>query len=546
MTGNFDFMLLPIPFLSIRFLFCFWLVPHGSALANEEGFPRVVQIETGLLEGVANQEKSVTCFKGIPYAQPPVGDLRWREPKPPQAWEGVRKATAFGASCPQIPSTFTPPYTAEFAVTNAMSEDCLFLNVWTPAQSDSEKLAVLVYLHGGSGTRGSGSIPLYDGESLAKKGIIVVTINFRLGLFAGMGHPELSKESPHGVCGNYGMLDMIAALTWVKQNIAAFGGDPAKVTVCGQSSGCMALHYLTISPLAKGLFRSAIAVSFPYDYVTKPHSVGNVWQKEQHGLQFAAAKKAESIAALRKIPAMDLIAPDPAVESFTRAVLESSMNTDGWCFPVDYPKALEQGLVADIPVLTGITSDDFGPPAAFLKTTASTFAQEIKAVFGTKAEAFSLAKEEFLDLCPVTSDQDARTMLKRTQVEYRSASVFHWAQSRGKTAKSPVYGYVFTQAIPWPERPNFGAFHSSDLVYSFNNLDQMERPWKGQDKAVAEEVSSYWVNFVKSGDPNGDGLPMWKPLSPRAAEVMMLGAESVLRPVADEFRMAFYLKLFQK
>ena len=270
--------------------------------AAESNLRDVVRIKSGLLKGVVDAERDVAAFKGIPYAAAPVGRLRWREPQPPATWEGVRNADSFGASCTQPLNNCAPPYTAEFSVTDATSEDCLFLNVWTPARSASDRLAVLVYIHGGAGIRGSGSVPVYDGEALAKKGIVVVTINFRLGILGGMGHPQLTAESPHHVCGNYGMLDIIAALKWVHENIAAFGGDPSKVTLCGQSSGCMAMHYLMTSPLTKGLFRGAIAVSFPYDYLTKQHAVGNVWQKEQQGLKFASAKKVSSIVELRKIP----------------------------------------------------------------------------------------------------------------------------------------------------------------------------------------------------------------------------------------------------
>ncbi len=502
-----------------------------------------LRIESGLVQGSMNGTGDVVSFKGIPYASPPVGDLRWREPQPAAKWDGVRKADQFGASCPQPFSTGAPPYTEEFAMRGEMSEDCLFLNVWAPAKPATDRLAVMVYLHGGSGTRGSGSIPVYDGESLARKGIIVVTVNFRLGILGGMGHPQLSKESPHKVCGNYGMLDMIAALKWVRANVAAFGGDPEKVTLCGQSSGAHAVHSLTTSPLAKGLFRGVIAVSFPYDYLTKQHAIGNVWQKEQQGLKFAAAKKVGSIEELRKIPAADLFADDPAVEPFTRAALGGGVNTDGWSFPVDYPKALDQGSVADLPTLTGITADDFGPPARRLSTTVATFGTGVESMFGEKKAAFAAIKDPYLALCPVSTAAEAREMAKRAQQEYRMASIPAWAAWRSKTAKAPAYTYFFDQAIPWPEHPEFGAFHSSDLVYGFGNLAKLNRPWTATDHRVADQVSNCWVNFVKTGNPNGDGLPEWKAFAASSPATMNLGAQPGMRAIADELRVKLYLQL---
>ena len=524
------------------FLFALFL----SAVISLQAVENPVTVGSGLVQGVLNRVTQVTAFKGIPYAAPPVGDLRWREPQPVEKWDGVRKADAFGASCPQPFSTGAPPYTEEFAMRGPMHEDCLFLNVWTPAKSASDKLAVMIYIHGGSGTRGSGSIPIYDGEQLARKGIIVVTFNFRLGILGGMGHPELTAESPHKVCGNYGMLDMIAALKWVNENIASLGGDPQKVTLCGQSSGCMAMHYLMTSPLAKGLFRGAIAVSFPYDYLTKQHSIGNVWQKEQQGLKFAAAKKMGAILELRKLPPEALFADDPAVEPFTKAALGGGVNTDGWSFLVDYPKALDQGITADVPILTGITADDFGPPAEFMKTTVATFPTVVASMFGEKKAAFSALADSYLALCSVTSDQESRAVAKRAQQEYRMASIFSWVRWRAKDAKSPVFTYLFDRAIPWPDHPEFGAFHSSDLVYAFNNLGKLDRPWTDIDRRVADELSSCWVNFVKFGDPNGSEAQAWRAFHPDKPETMTLGAKSGMREIADPQRWKFYEQLLRQ
>ena len=525
-----------------RFALLFALLQTASwstLVAAEPALDQPVRIATGLITGAATADRSVVAFKGIPYAAPPVGDLRWREPQPPAAWEGIRDGSGFGACCSQPVNTMQPPYTAEFSVAGEGSEDCLFLNVWTPARSARDRLAVLVYIHGGSGTHGSGSVAVYDGEELARKGIIVVTVNFRLGPLAGLGHPQLTAESSHHASANYGLLDMLAALRWVQANIAAFGGDAQKVTLCGQSSGCMAVHYLTASPLAKGLFRAAIAASFAYDYLTRPDAVGNLWQKEQKGLDFSRAKGAASIAELRALPAASLIAQDPAVAPFTRAVVGASVATDGWLFPRTYPDALDQGLACDVPTLTGFTHDDGGPPEAYTHATVASFTAKVP-------KAFAERKEAFLALYPVANDADARRMDKQAQLDFRAATVFFWAKRRAKAAQAPVYIYRFDQAIPWPQHPEFGAFHSSDLVYAFANLKQLDRPWTAEDDRAAAAYSSYWVNFVRTGDPNGAGLPVWRPFAADRPVILAIGATPAEIPVAEPQRLEFHRALLEK
>ena len=511
----------------------------AAARASADDLHGPIRIETGLLQGVSNQAQDVVAFKGIPYAAAPVGNLRWRGPQPPAKWEGVRKADKFGASCPQPPGSGHPPYTKDLFGDHAMSEDCLFLNVWTPARSAAEELPVLFFIHGGNYTTGSGSGNITDGEAMARKGLIVVTANFRLGIFSGLGHPQLTAESPHRACANYGLLDIIATLRWVRNNIRAFGGDPHKVTIAGQSTGAHSAHYLTASPLCKGLFRGVIAVSFPYDYLTKPHAIPNLWQKEQDGLKFAAAKKAKSLEDLRKIPAGDLVARDPAVVQAKLMHLGAGIATDGWAFPVDYPAALDRGLESDVPTLTGLTADDFGPPAKYSRTTVASFAASVPKVLAEK-------KDAFLALYPATTDQEARAMDKLAQLEHRMACVFYWAKRRAKTAKTPVYTYLFEQAVPWPEHPEFGAFHGSDLVYAFSNLPRLKRPWTEADRHVAEEVSSYWVNFVKTGNPNGANLPRWAAFHADNPATMVLGVKSAARPIAGKERLGFYRDLLEK
>ena len=508
------------------------LAPLAALRAAGLDLCKPIRIETGYLEGVSNPENDVVVFKGIPYAAPPVGNLRWREPLPAVKWDGVRKADKFGASCPQPPSP-SGKQPAE------MSEDCLFINVWTPAKPAEDKLAVLFFIHGGMGVFGSGNL---DGTELARKGIIVVSVNYRLGLFAGMGHPELTAESPHHTCGTYGMLDLIAALRWVQTNIAAFGGDAAKVTIAGHSSGASAMHYLVSSPEAKGLFRGAIGVSFGYDYLMKPQTIPFIRQKEENGLAFAKLKNCSSLEELRKIPAMDLVASGAEAAKAKLYHLGSGAARDGWAFPVTYGEALDTGLASDVPTLTGFTADDFGPPAQQLKTTVATFATSLPGQFGENREAFKSRADTFLPLCPVTTDQEAREMLKRVQIEYRMATVSSWAKRRAMTGKSPVFVYLFDQSVA-SER---GAYHGSDLAYWFYDLKAGDRAWTDGDRRVADQVSSYWANFVKTGDPNGGSLPAWAVFDANRPVAMHLGANSGPQAIAGGERLNFYRALLEK
>ena len=512
------------------------LLSLSLAAASEATVTGPVRIQSGLVAGVAEPEGVVVAFLGIPYAAPPLGDLRWREPQAPPAWAGVRAADRSGARCVQALSAPSLPFSLmqpkEAAIVQPPSEDCLHLDVFTPARTGADRLAVLVNLGRVAGGR------------LARQGIVVVSVDHRVGIIGGMGHPELSRESPHHLSGDYGFLDLIAALQWVHRNITAFGGDPDRVTVAGYSVGSAFVHHLTASPVAKGLFRGAICMSFPYDYLLTRDKVGNVWQKEQEGLQFAAAKHASGIADLRRLPATDLLAPDPLLAPFTRAVLGSVICVDGWALPAQYPQAFAQGLSSDVPTLTGFPVDDGVPPHAFQKCRMATFPADLASAFGRSAAAYDGRKGAYLALVAPGSDEEARSLCERAQVEFRAASTVHWVRRRAQTARTPVYGYVFTRVIPCPEHPEFGAFHTSDLPYLFDNLDTLNHPWTSVDRQVAAQVSAYWANFVKHLDPNGDGLPTWAPLTPDEPTTMALGERCAPLPIAPE-RMRFYLDLLE-
>jgi para-nitrobenzyl esterase len=482
-----------------------------------------VKTQYGTIKGTVNESETVAMFKGIPFAAPPVGDLRWREPQPPEAWEGVRDASKFGANPIQV-NNRRLPWTDEFMIKGESSEDCLFLNVWTPAKSVSDKLPVMVWIFGGGLQEGSGSIDAYDGEELAKKGIIVVSINYRVGLMGFFAHPELTAESIHKSSGNYGFLDQLAALKWINANITEFGGDPQRVTICGQSAGSRSVHALTASPLAKGLFRGAIANSgASMDRFT---SFGTLADAEKNGLEFAKTKGASTVAQLRAMSAADLIANSPR---FGACI-------DGYYLPEDMVSIFKNGQQNDVPTMTGMVADEGSSSEDYGKGTKADYIEKAKKNYGAKAD-------EFLSLYPVNSDADVASMSIEAARENGRIATYKWAIFRGTTAKTPVYTYYFERGIPWPEHPEFGAFHTSDIPRFFNNLKKLDRPWTDEDRVLADKASSYWVNFVTNGDPNGAGLPVWPVFDANKMETLKLNA--VIEPItiANENRVKFFMDL---
>jgi para-nitrobenzyl esterase len=498
---------------------------------NESGIlDPLVSTQNGDVKGIANQEGSVLAFKGIPYAAPPLGDLRWREPQPAASWDGVRDASKFCASCmqnrvfSQLPNA---PWSAEYMVQDSVSEDCLYLNIWTPAKFVNDKLPVLVYIHGGAFTEGSGSIVVYDGEELAKKGIIVVNINYRLGVLGFFTHPELTAESSNRASGNYAILDCVAALKWIKNNITAFGGDTSRVTISGQSAGAAIVHALTASPMAKGLFNGAIAISgsslgmFNYANVLS--------EAEKAGFEFALAKESKDLAALRQMNASELIAQFPGATPVRFGIV-----VDGYVIPEKLSDIFIKGKQNDVPIITGITADDAG--ALNRKVTRTAFMENARQALGEKSQ-------DFLSLYPAETDEQASTVSIEAARDRNRLETYKWAAFRAKTAKSPAYTYYFDWAIPWPEHPEFGAFHSGDLPYYFINLKMFDRPWTAVDSAVAETAASYWVNFVKTGNPNGAGLTEWPAFDPDKKVTFRLGEKAEVMPVADDKKVEFYLGL---
>jgi para-nitrobenzyl esterase len=514
-------------------MLCFGTVP--APVAAQISYQ--IQVESGLLSGMAGADPGLRVYKGIPYAAPPLGDLRWRGPQAPRPWDGVRRADRFSDGCVQQLAGSRPPWTEGFMHQGDVSEDCLYLNVWTAAATPGARRPVLVYIHGGGFGEGSGSIAVYDGEALAKKGLVVVTINYRLGVLGFLAHPELTAESQHHASGDYGMLDQVAALQWVRRNIAAFGGDPDNVTIAGQSAGAMSVYLLTASPLAAGLFQRAIVESGPgglagFGLGSTRQLAGSLAEAEASATAFASSKGAASIEDLRAMPVEELT-PTPG----GGATIRFGPVIDGYFLPNDVAATYAAGGENDVPMLTGFNADEASAFPGYGTMTVEGFRRMAHARYGESAEAF-------LSLYPVNSDEAAGAAQKASLRDAAAVGLQQVAAERATTAKTNAYLYYFERGIPWPAHPEYGAFHTGEVPYVFDNLDVLDRPWTDVDRKLAEAVSSYWVNFATRGDPNGDDLPAWPTYSSAPESVMVLGEHIGPRKMpADDAKMEFYRRL---
>ena len=493
-----------------------------------------VSVSGGLVEGTPARDATISAFLGIPYGAPPVGELRWRPPQPPTPWVGVRTADHFCASCIQTIVTERKPWTHEFMAHYEISEDCLFLNVWTPAKSAKERHPVLFWIHGGGNNEGSSAVPVYDGEGLAKQGLVVVVINYRLGVLGWMSHPELTAESPQHASGNYGLLDQIAALKWVHDYIAGFGGDPGNVTVAGQSAGAGAVHNLTASPLAKGLFHRAVAQSGSGIVGFPPRTTA---EQEQDGLRFAAAKGAKSLADLRAMSWSDLVAPVPGTTpnpaTGATATWRFGPVVDSYALPHSVRETFALGLQNDVPMLTGGNADE-GGASPKPEVTLDEFREQAWERFGDLAGTF-------FRLYPGKSDAEAGAARNAQARDQARASTYLWAIQRAQTSKTPVYTYFWNHALPGPDAPTYGAFHTSEVPYALATLYNSDRPFTEADHRIAALVSAYWVNFATKGNPNGRGLPQWPEVNSHSAMTMQLGDATGPIPVAgSEAKLNFW------
>ena len=458
---------------------CAWV------LATAAG-PEMISVDGGQIAGTAAD--GVRVYKGIPFAAPPVGDLRWKAPQPVAAWSGVRHADTFGPECVQQPYPAGSPYASAPA---PMNEDCLYLNVWSAAAA-GDKRPVMVWIHGGAWTRGSGSTPAYDGTTLAKKGVIVVTTNYRLGALGFLAHPDLTAESPNHSSGNYAILDHVAALTWVKKNIAAFGGNPANVTIFGESAGSWSVNAVQATPLAKSLFHRAIGESGA-QFARTPRLA----DAERGGVALATAVGADSLKALRAIPAEKLV----AVQTF-----RTGINVDGWVLPDDIRGTFAQKKQSDVPVLVGSNANEWttlSNPATFPKTI-DDFHTRIAAQFPGMAN-------EFDAVYPVKTEADiAEAMLGVGRDATFTLEMRTWARMVTAGGRK-AFLYQFTHVPPSPNANAWGAYHASEIPYVFGTLRSRSWPFTGTDFALSDQMSSYWVNFASTGDPNGKALPAWTP-----------------------------------
>ncbi len=471
-----------------------------------------VRIDTGLIEGVL--EHDVFIYKGIPFAQPPVGELRWRAPLRALAWQGVREANQFAPVCMQN-GTYPPD-----APTEPTSEDCLYLNVWRPADSGHEKLPVMVWIYGGGLENGSASTPLYAGDKLAHEGVIVVTLNYRLGVFGFLAHPELTREAAYHSSGNYGLLDQIAALQWVHRNIAAFGGDPDRVTVFGQSSGAISISALVTSPLTKGLFQRAIGESGglfePLDIAPNFKLAG----AEQDGAYFAAEAKAHSIAALRKMPAAELM----------KVSFEPHLIIDGYALPKSPYEAYQKGQQNHVSVLIGSNADEGQAFIAGHTITRDNFRQALD-------RSFPDVLVRLIGPEPGATDAQARASAAAFERDMRFRwDMWTWARLGANARAGKVFLYRFSRTPPYQPGDKYfgwGASHGMELPYVFDHLEQQPLLWTGLDHQLAATMTTYWTNFAKNGDPNGPGLPLWPQFDPSSSSVMQLGDRMEAAPTED-------------
>jgi len=507
-----------------------------------------VKVSEGLLQGTFEPATGIRSFKGIPFAQPPVGELRWKPPLPPKNWKGVRQADKFGPRAMQRALFGDMGFRS-----NGMSEDCLYLNVWTPASSEKDRLPVLVYFYGGGFAAGDGSEGRYDGESMARRGIVAVTVNYRLNVFGFMAHPELSKESPEHASGNYGLLDQTAALKWVYQNMAAFGGDPKLVTIAGESAGSISVSAHMASALSQPLFARAIGESGSLLGALTPVPLDKA---EETGLKFATNNGANSLADLRAFPAEKLLEATgkPGTPWW-------GLTVDGLFFPEDPVKVFAAGNQKKVPLLVGWNSEEMnyrmvlGPA----DPTVENFQNALKRIYPDTWEQASKV---------YAAANDGEVLQVATDLagdRFISFSTWKWADLQNKYSSNPVYRYYYAHPRPAmkpemgnatpglaggvnrngrnnpPAPPARGAVHSAEIEYAMGNLRLNEvYAWTPEDFKVSELMQSYFANFIKTGNPNAKGLPEWPAMSKTGTpSFMRLDVDPRVEPDRNAERYAF-------
>ncbi len=471
----------------------------GTNRAQSQPSELVVEIDAGRILGV--MEDGVRAFKGIPYAAPPIGPLRWKPPHPVEAWAFALQADSYGPKCMQ--PRFPAPWN------RGQSEDCLFLNVWTGAEESDEPLPVIVWIHGGGFTYSSAASAVHNGASLAGKGAVVVTLNYRLGPLGFLAHPQLSAESEHGVSGNYGILDQIAALQWVQRNIAAFGGDPERVTIGGESAGAQSVAVLLASPLARGLFHRAIGqsgVGFLDGMTHLRRTAPDEPSAEEIGVAVCEAAGAASIDELRALAAeriIDAVSNLPADQEYDPEPI-----VDGWVLPAEVRLALEAEQSNGVPILVGSNADE-----GTIFMNGETYPESLEAYKALLESRYGKSAESFSGAYPVLKEEDIRGSLLNAYRDSKfSLTARTWARlvSRGG---ADAYLYFFRRAPPNFMGEDFGAHHGAEVAYAFDNLHQpvMENHPDQTDRMLADAMSSYWVSFAATGHPEAPGQATWEP-----------------------------------
>jgi para-nitrobenzyl esterase len=497
-----------IALMSVAAVASTWPALEGTVtLGARAGLPEPLAIEGGQIIGTPTIQWSpgVRLYRGIPYAAAPVGNLRWRAPQPVVPWTGVKRAEAFSPVCMQLPTDTEGNAWREGHV--PVSEDCLYLNVWTPAQSNTASLPVMVFIHGGGNTRGAASENQYDGAYLAKKGVVFVSLNYRMNVFGFMAHPELTRESEHHSSGNYALLDQIAALQWIQRNIARFGGDPNTVMIFGHSAGASNVTALMASPLAKGLFHRVLAQSGSALSARTPLA-----DAEQAGARFGETLGASSIAALRQKSAQEIL-------TATRPPMP--LTVDGWVLPRDVYSIFSSGAQNDVPLVVGSVADD--APGAATSPKAADAQASARATYGDLAD-------RYLKLYPATTDQEAASSAHRFRTNTALANARALANLQTKAGKSPAYWYYFNHQSPvpdavWGGRPAraWGVYHGSEIVYVFNAFPLQDWAWRAPDLKLGDAISSMWVNFARTGNPSVSSLPVWPAFDAKTNLLMTFG-----------------------
>jgi para-nitrobenzyl esterase len=493
--------------------------------------PLQVKTDKGKVEGVLTTDGKVRAFKGIPFAAPPVGDLRWREPQPMAKWKGVRAAKEFGSHCMQ-----SATYQDMIFHDPGASEDCLTLNVWAPADAKPGTLPVMVWLYGGGFAGGSTSEARQDGQFLARRNVVIVSMNYRLGIFGFFTHAGLTAESPHHASGNYGLMDQAAAIAWVKNNIKQFGGDPKNITIFGESAGSISVSAQMASPLAKDLIAKAIGESggalilagltFPVREV-----------EEKADAAFGENVLHETtVAGLRKIPAVDLLKAATNRENHAPRFWPV---VDGYFLPDSVTNIYASGKQAHIPLMAGWNADEARAAVVMapVKPTLASFGEQAHKEFGANAEGF-------LSAYKASSDEEAQQVAGDYAGDrFIAYSTWRWLEAHVGTGNAPVYRYLLDLGSPGDKFHTvaMGAFHSDDIEYVFGTLDSRQGAvWRPEDRKLSDQMGQYWTNFAKTGDPNGGELPKWPTYNAAGGwQVMHLNADSAAKPDGYRERYVF-------